>query len=232
MAAADGGTARHDAVAWGYARGADKRGVDIIQNCEVIGIRRDGGRVTGVDTTRGFIGARKIGVVAAGHCSVLAAMVGIRLPIESHPLQALVSEPIKPVLDTVVISNAVHGYISQADKGDLVIGAGISPAWLAQGEVSLGPTLTPYGPLGVRFTGEQAGVHVRLDPAWRHAAPCLEFQVPGCIPLVRPAGGTDTERLTAARQRLGNDEVTERAIVRDQLARIVALRLAKLLDAA
>jgi sarcosine oxidase, subunit beta len=127
------GVARHDAVAWGYARGADARGVDIIQNCEVTGIRRDGGRVTGVETTRGFIGAKKIGVVAAGHCSVLAAMAGIRLPIESHPLQALVSEPIKPVLDTVVMSNAVHGYISQADKGDLVIGAGID-AYVGYGQ--------------------------------------------------------------------------------------------------
>ncbi|HUJ01719.1 MAG TPA: sarcosine oxidase subunit beta family protein [Usitatibacter sp.] len=122
-----GGTARHDAVAWGFARAADSRGVHIIQNCEVTGIRRQGGRVAGVETSRGFIGARKIGVVAAGHCSVLAAMAGLRLPIESHPLQALVSEPIKPVLDTVVMSNAVHGYISQADKGDLVIGAGIDP---------------------------------------------------------------------------------------------------------
>jgi sarcosine oxidase subunit beta len=120
-----GGVARHDAVAWGYARGADARGVDIIQNCEVTGIRRDSGRVTGVETTRGFIGAKKVGVVVAGHASVLAAMAGLRLPIESHPLQALVSEPLKPVLHTVVMSNAVHGYISQADKGDLVIGAGI-----------------------------------------------------------------------------------------------------------
>lgn len=120
-----GGTARHDAVAWGYARAADARGVDIIQNCEVTGIRRDGGRVTGVDTTRGFIGAKKIGIVAAGHSSVLAQMAGLRLPIESHPLQALVSEPLKPCLNTVVMSNAVHGYISQSDKGDLVIGAGI-----------------------------------------------------------------------------------------------------------
>src|SRR5688572_27506514 len=128
-----GGVARHDAVAWGYARGADARGVDIIQNCEVTAIRRDGGRVTGVETTRGFIGAKKIGVVAAGHCSVLASMAGIRLPIESHPLQALVSEPIKPVLDTVVMSNAVHGYISQADKGDLVIGAGID-AYVGYGQ--------------------------------------------------------------------------------------------------
>ena len=122
-----GGTARHDAVAWGYARGADARGVDIIQNCEVTGIRRDGARVTGVETRRGFIAAGKVAVVAAGHSSVIAAMAGLRLPIESHPLQALVSEPIKPVLDTVVMSNAVHGYISQADKGDLVIGAGIDP---------------------------------------------------------------------------------------------------------
>ena len=120
-----GGVARHDAVAWGFARGADARGVDIIQNCEVTGIRRDAGRVTGVETTRGFIGAKKVGVVVAGHASVLAAMAELRLPIESHPLQALVSEPLKPVLHTVVMSNAVHGYISQADKGDLVIGAGI-----------------------------------------------------------------------------------------------------------
>jgi sarcosine oxidase subunit beta len=120
-----GGIARHDAVAWGYARGADARGVDILQNCEVTGIRRDGAQVTGVETSRGFIAARKVGVVAAGHSSVLAAMAGVRLPIESHPLQAFVSEPIKPVLHTVVMSNAVHGYISQSDKGDLVIGAGI-----------------------------------------------------------------------------------------------------------
>ncbi len=120
-----GGTARHDAVAWGFARGADARGVDIIQKCEVTGIRREGGQLVGVETTRGFIEAKKVGVVVAGHSSVLAAMVNLRLPIESHPLQALVSEPIKPVLDTVVMSNAVHGYISQSDKGDLVIGAGI-----------------------------------------------------------------------------------------------------------
>ncbi|HET7635931.1 MAG TPA: sarcosine oxidase subunit beta family protein [Burkholderiales bacterium] len=120
-----GGVARHDAVAWGFARGADARGVDIVQNCEVTGIRRDGGHVTGVETTRGFISARKIGVVTAGNSSVLAAMAGLRFPIESHPLQAFVSEPVKPVLHTVVMSNAVHGYISQSDKGDLVVGAGI-----------------------------------------------------------------------------------------------------------
>ena len=120
-----GGVARHDAVAWGYARAADAHGVDIIQNCEVTGIRRKNGKVQGVDTSRGFIKAKKVGVVAAGHSSVIAAMADIRLPLESHPLQALVSEPLKPVLHTVVMSNAVHGYISQSDKGELVIGAGI-----------------------------------------------------------------------------------------------------------
>ena len=120
-----GGVARHDAVAWGFARGADDYGVDIIQQCEVTGIRRQDGQVTGVETTRGFIKSNKVGVVAAGNSSVLAAMADMRLPIESHPLQALVSEPLKPVLNTVVMSNAVHAYISQSDKGELVIGAGI-----------------------------------------------------------------------------------------------------------
>ena len=119
------GTARHDAIAWGYARGADARGVDIIQNCEVTGIRRDNGRVTGVDTSRGFIKAGKVGVAVAGNSSVLGEMADLRLPIESHPLQALVSEPVKPVMDTVVMSNAVHAYVSQTDKGELIIGAGI-----------------------------------------------------------------------------------------------------------
>ena len=119
------GTARHDAIAWGYARAADAHGVDIIQNCEVTGISRDNGGVTGVETSRGPIKARKVGVVVAGNSSVLAKMAGLRLPIESHPLQALVSEPIKPVLDTVVMSNAVHAYVSQTDKGELIIGAGI-----------------------------------------------------------------------------------------------------------
>ena len=119
------GTARHDAIAWGYARGADARGVDIVQNCEVTAIRRDNGRVTGVETSRGFIAAGKVGVAVAGNSSVLAKMAGLRLPIESHPLQALVSEPVKPVMDTVVMSNAVHAYVSQTDKGELIIGAGI-----------------------------------------------------------------------------------------------------------
>ena len=120
-----GGTARHDAIAWGFARGADACGVDIIQKCEVTGIRRNAGKVEGVETSRGYIGAKKVGVVVAGHCSVLAEMAGFRLPIESHPLQALVSEPIKPVIHSVVMSNAVHVYVSQSDKGELVIGAGI-----------------------------------------------------------------------------------------------------------
>ena len=119
------GTARHDAVAWGFARGADALGVDIIQNCEVSGIRRDGEKVMGLETGQGFIETPKIGVVVAGHSSVLAEMAELRMPIESHPLQAYVSEPIKPILDTVVMSNAVHGYASQSDKGDIVIGAGI-----------------------------------------------------------------------------------------------------------
>jgi sarcosine oxidase subunit beta len=128
-----GGVARHDAVAWGFARAADKLGVDIIEQCEVTGINREGGRVTGVETTRGTIRGSKVGVVVAGHASVLAEMAGLRLPVESHPLQAYVSEPLKPVLDTVVMSNAVHGYISQSDKGELVIGAGID-AYLGYGQ--------------------------------------------------------------------------------------------------
>jgi len=118
------GTARHDAVAWGYARGADSMGVDIIQNCEVKGIKRKGESIEGLETTKGFIKSSKIGVAASGHSSVIANMAGLKLPIESKPLQALVSEPIKPIIDTVVMSNAVHAYVSQSDKGELVIGAG------------------------------------------------------------------------------------------------------------
>ncbi|MCL8382617.1 sarcosine oxidase subunit beta family protein [Xanthobacter aminoxidans] len=120
-----GGTARHDAVVWGYARGADALGVDIIQNCEVTAIHRGpDGAVTGVETTRGPIGAKKIGVSAAGHTSMVMAMAGVRMPLESFPLQALVSEPVKPCFPCVLMSNAVHAYISQSDKGELVIGAG------------------------------------------------------------------------------------------------------------
>jgi sarcosine oxidase subunit beta len=120
-----GGTARHDAVAWGYARAADALGVDIVQNCEVTGIRRDGGgTVEALDTTRGMIRTKRVGVVAAGHTSVIMDMAGIRMPLESFPLQALVSEPVKPVFPCVVMSNGMHAYISQSDKGELVIGAG------------------------------------------------------------------------------------------------------------
>jgi len=120
-----GGTARHDAVAWGYARSADAHGVDIIQNCEVTGIQRAAdGAVSAVETTRGTIRAKKIGVVAAGHTSVIMAMAGVRMPLESYPLQALVSEPVKPILPCVVMSSTIHAYISQSDKGEMVIGAG------------------------------------------------------------------------------------------------------------
>ena len=120
-----GGTARHDAVAWGYARAASGLGVDIIQNCEVTGVRRGAdGAVSGVETTRGAIASAKVGVVAAGHTSVLMAMAGVRMPLESYPLQALVSEPVKPIMPCVVMSNTIHAYMSQSDKGELVIGAG------------------------------------------------------------------------------------------------------------
>jgi sarcosine oxidase subunit beta len=120
-----GGVARHDAVAWGYAREASALGVDIIQSCEVTAIcRAPSGAVIAAETTRGRIAAKKIAVVAAGHTSVVMAMAGVRMPIESYPLQALISEPVKPVLPCVVMSNGIHAYISQSDKGELVIGAG------------------------------------------------------------------------------------------------------------
>ena len=117
-----GGTARHDAVAWGYARAADSRGVDLIQNCEVTGIDIENGRVTGVQTSRGPIRARKVGIVVAGRTSQLAAMAGFRVPIESHVLQAFVTEGLKPVIDHVVSFGMGHFYISQSDKGGLVFG--------------------------------------------------------------------------------------------------------------
>ena len=119
------GIARHDAVAWGYARGADARGVDILQHTEVTGFRIQSGRVEGVETGRGFIAAPKVAVAVAGHSSVLAEMAGFRMPIQSHPLQALVSEPLKPIFNTVLMSSAVHVYLSQSDRGELVMGAGI-----------------------------------------------------------------------------------------------------------
>lgn len=120
-----GGTARHDTVAWGYARAAAALGVDIIQNCAVTAINRGpDGAVTGVETTRGSIACKRIGVSAAGNTSVLMQMAGLDFPLESYPLQALVSEPVKPIFPCVVMSNTVHAYMSQSDKGELVIGAG------------------------------------------------------------------------------------------------------------
>ncbi|MEU8355116.1 sarcosine oxidase subunit beta family protein [Nonomuraea sp. NPDC048882] len=120
-----GGIAKHDHVAWALARKADAYGIDLIQGCEVTGFELSGGRVTGVRTSRGLIAAGKVALAAAGHTSVLAALAGLRLPLQSHPLQALVSELLEPVLDCVVMSNAVHVYVSQAHKGELVMGAGI-----------------------------------------------------------------------------------------------------------
>ena len=120
-----GGTARHDAVAWGFARGADMRGVDLIQSCEVTGIDIQDGRVRGVQTTRGPIRAKKVGIVAAGRSGQVAAMAGMRLPIESHVLQAFVTEGLKPVIDHVVTYGMGHFYISQSDKGGLVFGGHI-----------------------------------------------------------------------------------------------------------
>ena len=117
-----GGTARHDAVVWGYARAASGRGVDIIQNCEVTGLIREAGRVTGVETTRGSIRAHKVGLAVAGNTSRLAAMADLKLPIESHVLQAFVSEAIKPFIPGVLTFGAGHFYISQSDKGSLVFG--------------------------------------------------------------------------------------------------------------
>ncbi|RWI87864.1 MAG: sarcosine oxidase subunit beta family protein [Mesorhizobium sp.] len=120
-----GGTARHDGVAWGYARGADIHGVDLIQNCEVTGFRISDGRIRGVDTSRGYIGAGKVGVAVAGSSGRVMAMAGMRLPMESHVLQAYVSEGLKPILPGVITFGAGHFYISQSDKGGLVFGGDI-----------------------------------------------------------------------------------------------------------
>ena len=119
-----GGTARHDAVAWGYARACSQMGMHVIQNCEVTGVESVGGVVSAVQTTKGTIGCKKLGIVVAGHSGHLANMAGFRLPVESVALQAMVSEPIKPAIDCVVMANTVHGYLSQSDKGEMVIGGG------------------------------------------------------------------------------------------------------------
>jgi len=150
-----GGTARHDAVAWGYARAADARGVHIIQECPVTGFRIENGRVTGVETGKGPIKAGKVGIVVAGHSSVLAGLAGFRLPVSSLPLQALVSEPVKPIIDTVVMSGAIHAYVSQSDKGELVIGAGVDH-------------YVGYGQRGsLQITEETLGAICELYPLFR-----------------------------------------------------------------
>ena len=119
------GIAKHDHVAWAFARAADALGVDLIQNCEVTGLEVSDGQVTGVSTSRGPLAARRVAICAAGHSAVVAATAGLRLPVQTHPLQALVSELLEPVHPCVVMSNAVHVYVSQAHKGELVMGAGI-----------------------------------------------------------------------------------------------------------
>lgn len=132
-----GGTVRHDAVAWGYARAADTLGVDIIQNCEVTGMQIEQGKIRGVVTSRGVIRANQVAIVTAGHSSHLAAMAGLKLPMESHLLQAMVSEPIKPVLHTVVMANAFDCYVSQTDKGEIIMGADLDyyPSYSQRGNL-------------------------------------------------------------------------------------------------
>jgi sarcosine oxidase subunit beta len=135
-----GGTARHDAVAWGYARAADALGVDLLQECEVTGFTRGpGGRVTGVETRRGPIRAERVGIAAAGHSSVLAQLAGFRLPVTSYALQAMVTEPLKPRLDKVVISPGTGAYVSQSDKGEMVIGGGLDlfPSYAQRGSFAV-----------------------------------------------------------------------------------------------
>jgi len=135
-----GGTARHDAVAWGYARAADALGVDILQECEVTGfLRGPGGQVTGVETRRGRIRAERVGIAAAGHSSVLARLAGVRLPVTSYALQAMVTEPLKPRLDKVVISPGTGAYVSQSDKGEMVIGGGLDlfPSYAQRGSFAV-----------------------------------------------------------------------------------------------
>jgi sarcosine oxidase, subunit beta len=134
------GTARHDAVAWGYARAADALGVDILQNCEVTGfVKGAAGDVTGVDTSRGRIGAARIGIAAAGHSSVLAKLAGFALPVTSYGLQAMVTEPVKPALDTVVLSPGTGAYVSQSDKGEMVLGASLDlfPSYAQRGSFAV-----------------------------------------------------------------------------------------------
>jgi sarcosine oxidase subunit beta len=161
-----GGTARHDAVAWAYARAANALGVDIVEQCEVTGLDIAGERVQGLRTTRGDIACGKIGVAVAGHSSEIAKLAGLELPIQSYALQAFVTEPVKPCLDTVVMSPATGTYVSQTDKGELVIGAGLdlylsyaqrgNLPWMeraAQGLVDLFPQFSR-----LRFLRQWAGI--------------------------------------------------------------------------
>jgi sarcosine oxidase subunit beta len=159
------GIAKHDHVAWAFARGADAYGVDLVQHCEVTGFLRDGDRLTGVETSRGPIRAGRVALAAAGHSSVLAGTVGLRLPVQSHPLQALVSELLEPIHPTVVMSNHVHVYVSQAHKGELVMGAGID-------------TYNSYG--------QRGSVHVIED---QMAAALELFPIFGGAHLIRSWGG-------------------------------------------
>jgi sarcosine oxidase subunit beta len=154
-----GGTARHDRVAWSFATRASEAGVDIVEHSEVTGfLRGPGGEIAGVETVRGPIRAPKVGLVAAGHTSVLADMVGLRLPLQSHPLQALVSSLYEPVMPCVIMSGAVHVYVSQADKGELVMGAGIDQ-------------YNGYGQRGSFHVIEhQLAAAIELFPIFRHAA--------------------------------------------------------------
>jgi sarcosine oxidase subunit beta len=160
------GTARHDAVAWGYARAASALGVDIIQNCEVRGFLMEGGRCVGVDTSRGRIRAGRTGIAVAGHSSVLARLAGFRLPVVSYALQAMVTEPLKPLLDTVVISPSTGAYVSQSDKGEMVIGAMLDlfPSYAQRGSFAvtqsiLGATLAIFPSFSrLRLMRQWAGV--------------------------------------------------------------------------
>ena len=177
-----GGVARHDKVAWGFATAADRLGVDIVEHAEVTGFTRDGaGAVTGVDTSRGTIHSNTVALVAAGHSSVLASMVGLRLPIQSHPLQALVSALYQPVLNCVVMSNAVHVYVSQADKGELVMGAGMD-------------TYNSYAQRGsFHVIQHQMAAAVELFPMFAHARMLRSWGgivdvSPDASPIIGPTG--------------------------------------------
>jgi sarcosine oxidase, subunit beta len=177
-----GGVARHDKVAWGYARAAADLGVDIVEHAEVTGFVPSGAaRVEGVETTRGAIRARTVALVAAGHTSVLSSMVGLRLPLQSHPLQALVSALYEPVLDCVVMSNAVHVYVSQADKGELVLGAGID-------------AYNGYAQRGsFHVIEQQMAAAVELFPIFAHAGVLRTWAgivdvCPDASPIIGPTG--------------------------------------------